>query len=51
MNEGASALRVPLTIFAKLLQAVAARASELHDSELDAFDDAPDDVRGCGSNQ
>lgn len=34
-NEGASALRMPLIIFAKLLEAVASRASELHDPELD----------------
>ena len=34
-NEGASALRMPLTIFGRLLEGVAARASELHDLELD----------------
>jgi hypothetical protein len=34
-NEGASVLRIPLTIFGKLLEAVALRASELHDTELD----------------
>ena len=34
-NQGAEALRVPLAIFGRLLEAVALRASELHDPEMD----------------
>lgn len=34
MNEGASALHIPINILAELLEAVAKRASELNDPEL-----------------